>query len=89
MAFYFAPKLEDLDWPRCAECDELPVENFEVHVDNITGKTYFVATCHGDIELVEIPNTFWVDAVQSTIEIGLAFNKKRRTYKDEDNRARW
>lgn len=64
--------IDDNDWPRCAKCD-LPVENF--CIDDTGNTLTFVATCHGEEQLVEIPDSFWDQELVHTVSIGPAFEE--------------
>jgi hypothetical protein len=61
------------DWPRCDKC-HMPVENFEV---TDTGDSLaLMAACHGEVELVQIPDSVWDTVFSQGVSIGPAFKEK-------------
>lgn len=73
-------EVDPSDWPRCDKCD-MPVEDFQV--TDKGNSLEFVARCHGDQELVVVPDEFWNDEVGAIVEIGPAF-RQDENYEEQD-----
>jgi len=72
-------EIDEYDWPRCARC-HMPVENFVV---TDTGDSLaLMATCHGEEELVHIPDTVWETAFGLGVSLGPAFKTEDDTEDD-------
>lgn len=64
--------IDPWDWPRCRKCD-MPVEEFEA---TDTGDSLaFVARCHGEEELVQLPDSVWDDDNTYGVEWSYAFEE--------------
>lgn len=62
--------IDSRDWPRCAKC-HLPVEDFRV---SDTGDSLIVvASCHGDEQVVTIPDDLWDSVIGRDFSIGPVF----------------
>ena len=57
------------DWPRCARCD-MPVEQF--YLDDESGEISLVAVCHGDRQVVVIPDDL---AIVEGLRVEMAFDE--------------
>lgn len=64
--------ISPLDWPRCAKC-EMPVEKFSV-IDTENAMA-FVAACHGQEQIVNVPDELWADMLGSHVNFGPAFSE--------------
>lgn len=71
--------VDPIDWPRCGQCS-LPVEDFYVLVDESSGQRQslikLVALCHGEKEVVEVPEETLEDMRPESLMLGTAFNSE-------------
>ena len=63
-------EVDDGDWPRCAKC-HMPVEHFW-SIDTGTS-LIFVARCHGQEQIVEIPDEVLDPETFKNFELGPVF----------------
>lgn len=61
------------DWPRCGKC-HMPVQEFSVFDTIDTGIT-LMAACHGDREVVNVPDEVLVSMIGSRMGFGTAFKE--------------
>lgn len=66
-------RIDALDWPRCAKC-HMPVQEFSVFDAIDTGIT-LVAACHGDRQIVNVPDDVLTDMLGSHFGFGTAFTE--------------
>jgi hypothetical protein len=62
--------------PRCAVCGHA-VESFTEEVDRFAPRVRYVARCHGDTQIVNLP-TEGPEAVRGSLEFGEAFAPLRQ-----------
>lgn len=63
--------IDQNDWPRCEQCS-MPVEQF--YVEEGEGALSIVAVCHGDREVVELPDEVLETLLgNSKLTVGPAF----------------
>jgi hypothetical protein len=60
------------DWPRCAKC-RMPVEKFYVQEDT---EIILVAECHGDKQVVIVPDEVLETMSLAQMEFGAAFEEE-------------
>lgn len=64
--------IDPMDWPRCAIC-RMPVEEF---IATDTGESFsFIAICHGQREVVDIPDELWDNTIGTYTGFGQAFKE--------------
>ncbi len=57
----------------CAVCGK-EVDEFIVEINSFTRETIYTAKCHGDVEIVALPDHILVECVRASI--GYAFTTK-------------
>lgn len=73
--------VDERDWPRCAKC-HMPVEWFGV--SDTSDSLIFLARCHGDEQVVEMPDEIWDSVIGTGVPtLGPAFAEEN--YDDTEN----
>lgn len=57
-------------WPRCARC-QMPVEDFTI--GSLLDSVVLTAYCHGDTEIVQVPDKIWDEFSPNDVVITEAF----------------